>query len=421
MNFFYSKYKNSNFLNLLLEIFSRNSFLISFLILSLWYVLNNIYSWEVVNWDPGSENMVRNAIIYYKESGYDLGGLYHLPPLSQENESEIPKTYMSQFGLQYFLFRGLVFESNFDISFQLIRSVISICTAALFALYVRFLKYEFGCFVAIGTLFLIIGSRWVTLYSGNVYWMGFLFFLPFVLATVAYNFFKARQKISFFYALLSLSIAIKSLCGYEWLTNIVLSGLIPIIYFEIRDGGSRLLIIKRVGLAFLFCCFGFLIALTLHLIKGFYYAGDLSDLNHILGRSAMRMYGEEGFRHINDWRPGWSIAHVVYEAIQTYFFNEYVRILPLLTQARLLILVGFLLCFHKIVEQKKVFLNCLFVLSISFLFSISWGVFAFNHAVTHAGMELILFYLPFNLVAFPYSLFAIKRIYNVIYLDGLKI
>ena len=395
-----------------INLIRKNLFLFSFLSLSLWYGLNNFYSTTVQAWDPGSEDLVRNAIISNYKDNFDVGGLLHLKPFTSENLSPTPTTYKSQFGLQYFLFRNFIFNSDFEFHFQVFRTFIGILLAAIFSIYIRKLEKEFNFFVAISTLFLIIGSKWITIYSVNIYWMEFLLFAPFVISATTYQVLKLKNKLILFYFILSLLIFLKSLCGYEFLSNIVLSTFIPIIYFEVKDGVKFSLLIKKLVIVFSFCVFGFLIALIFHVTKGFLYFNDFSDFHHILGRSAMRMMGDEGFEHISEWRLGWPMYAILYEAIQTYFFNTHHYILFQFTQFNLLIFSLFILILSYKMEAKKIFLLIVITLFTAFIASISWGVFAFNHAVTHAGMELILFYIPFNLVLYPYLGYSMQKIYK---------
>ena len=403
--------KNCVYISLwLISLLRKNLFLFTFLSLSLWYGYNNFYSTAVKTWDPGSEGLVRSAIISNYETNYDVGGLLHLPASTPANPSLTPTTYKSQFGLQYFLFRNFVFNSNFEFHFQIFRIILGILLAALFATYIRKLEKEFNLFVAIFTLSLISYSEWITIYSVNLYWMEFLLFAPFVISATTYQFFKSKNKLIIFYLLLAFSILLKSLCGYEWLSSIVLSSFIPIIYFELKEGIKFTQLIKKLMVVFTFCVFGFLIALLLHFTKGYLYFSDFSDFHHIFARSAMRMMGDEAFEHIEEWRPGWPISAVIYQAIETYFFNTFQYILFNFTQFNLLMISAFILFLNYMIVSIKEFLFIVIILFTAFLASISWGVFAFNHAVTHAGMELILFYIPFNLVLYPYAGYALQRI-----------
>lgn len=405
-----------NCINIFLYLISlprKNLFLFAFLSLSFWYGYNNFYSIAVKTWDPGSERLVKSAIITNYETTYDVGGLLHLPALTSENPSLTPTTYKSQFGLQYFLFRNFIFNSNFELHFQIFRIILGILLAALFAAYIRKLEKEFNFFVAICTLILISSSEWITIYSVNLYWMEFLLFAPFVISATTYQFFKSKNKLNIFYLLLAFSILVKSLCGYEWLSSIVLSSFIPIIYFELKEGIKFKKLIKKLIVVFTFCVLGFLIALLLHFTKGYLYFNDFSDLYHVFDRSAMRMMGDEAFKHIEEFRPGWPLYAVIAQAIETYFFNTFQYILFNLTQFNLLMITAFILFLNYMIVSIKEFLFIAIILFTSFLASISWGVFAFNHAVTHAGMELILFHIPFNLVLYPYAGYALQRIFKV--------
>ena len=113
----------------------------------------------------------------------------------------------------------------------------------------------------------------------------------------------------------------------------------------------------------------------------------------MFARSAMRMMGDEGFEHISQWRKGWPMSAIILEAIKTYFSNPYHYILFQFTQSNLLMFSAFILFLNHKLESKKGFLFIVMILFTAFLASVSWGIFAFNHAVTHAGMELILFYI----------------------------
>jgi hypothetical protein len=148
--------------------------------------------------------------------------------------------YASQYGLQTRAI-ALFAPSNPDALHRYFLGVkvilVSLMAIVLLGI-VAAVRREFGLPAAIATFALLCVSDWVVGYARNMYWVGFLLFLPFLISFGYYQLFKANKKMLLFYGLLGLAFFLKFLNGNEHATTLIISAIAPIVYYEIK-GGKR--------------------------------------------------------------------------------------------------------------------------------------------------------------------------------------
>ncbi len=382
----------------------KHFFLIVFICLALWYVINN-FNPLIKNFQDGSEALVKSAVIYSKQHNFDSGGFMYFSP-GTKRATDKSVVYKSQFGLQYNLI--LLFAPNKHIEYylQAVRILFGVILAFLLALYLNLLKKEFNLFVGFFSFMCILGSIWITKFSVNLYWITFTMFAPFIFSAKTYRYFKQKNNLIAFYSGIAFLIFIKSLCGYEYLTNITLSTFIPVLYYDYKSE-SLAKIIKKLIILFMSCVMGFLVALLFHIGKGYLFYGSFLDpVKHILWRASIRSSTTEALGLISECTgsilKGIIKAFLIYSSESVMFF---------MSQVSILILGIIAVSFHRLIENRLCMNYILLILTSSFLATISWGVFAFNHNIIHTHMNSILFFIPFNLILFPYLAYAGQKIY----------
>ncbi len=313
--------------------------------------------------------------------------------------------YISQVGLQgycYQLLGQLFCASGFvPLIVKLYDILTGVCCAlmALVAMGITFAagkKYNNRLAAAFFLTFLL--SPWVRDFSGNLYWVEFTWFVPMLLGVVMSLDYKRFDK-PWFYALVVLALAVKSACGYEYITTIML-GLIlfPLVDLLLCSGDERkrvFFVIFKLGLAALA---GFFAAIAVHalmrgggdLLRGIddIYQNDL--LRCALGGDAARYPGESGTNLYYRLAIDASIA----ETLSAYFEFpgqvvagvESALFVPL----ALVALVVFAFSARRRENRWELLLYAL-----SFVATISWYVLGKQHSYLHTHINFCLWYFGF--------------------------
>ena len=179
-------------------------------------------------------------------------------------QSQVEATpYKSQFGLQGLFFAKVSPYLNYSLhTLHFLSSVLlAVCLIFLYYLYARTLPhlslFPYFC-VFVSTI-----SPWTSAIARNLYWVPFTWILPSIIAILIY---KARTRFTtiLLFMVLSASVFIKSLCGYEFLSFIILLSIAPLVYIIFSQTESRKRVITLVVLIVLFEVIGFVIALCIH-------------------------------------------------------------------------------------------------------------------------------------------------------------
>lgn len=272
----------------------------------------------------------------------------------------------------------------------------------------------------------IIFSRFLVYYGKSLYWMLPAMFLPMLSIFYACK----RESLGRGFNLIVVSIMsmflvlLDSLMGYEYISTVLLSILVPLVYFMIRDDWDKSLFVKRIIVIGLFSLLGFILAFLMHIQQLEYASGSYSSAVDIIKeRILVRTYTNP-----NDYA-----GTAYYESQQTSVFN--VLYVYLIKGGTFRLKVPFLLWIlmlgyitHKFrkgkIEAEEPRLKTIKVLIITSWFSVlaplSWFVLAKSHSVIHTPMNYLIWYLPFMI--FVFALFGmyweksinakLARIYN---------
>lgn len=153
------------------------------------------------------------------------GDLHDIEFLNMQMEPQ-PKgelyVYPSQFGLQGRVFRSVAKYMDYNTSIQYLKLLCSIGTAGVFCLicFLLYRKYNgllAGCFYI---TFLL--SPWIVNFARNLYWVEFTWFLPIAVGLLCAIKIDSKRWRFLSYIVGWAAIFIKCLCGYEYLTAIML-------------------------------------------------------------------------------------------------------------------------------------------------------------------------------------------------------
>lgn len=334
----------------------------------------------------------------------------------------IQNAYMGQFGLQGILLSAAnkiisIEPVQFALFSAHIFSFLTACTISPFCLSIYRM---FGKFPAGFTLAAIGLSPWLAGFSLSLYWAVFLLLAPFVFCWVTYPFLNKKffGKVVFYFFVFIL-VFLKSLCGYEYITTVILSCTVPIFFYQFqkKDFQKTELILE---LAFVFSAgiIGFLAALGIHILQLSLFFGT-SGTEAILSRVTSRTAFHVGSDHqalIGDFQKQVSgklkwVSPVLLFGIERFF--QYFKMpalelqLPYSKQNIVLsigscVLVSLLICSLLILLRSRIRQPKVKALALSTIFSLvaplSWQILAFNHMSVHLHLNAIVFYVPFLLL-----------------------
>ena len=262
-----------------------------------------------------------------------------------------------------------------------------VITAITFELYKAY-GYLFAvCFYV--TCFI---SVWLTNFSSNLYWVSFTWFLPMLFGIMSMN--HHRMRI-FTYILLFLSVALKALCGYEYISNVMMCAvLFPLVEYlgcPLWDTLRRKQMFRvTLGTGF-FAAAGFAAAFIFHayvrgngsIIQGvseIYHADALRRTLGLAGdKNAMKASLHIVLARYFLPPSGWGVVSVaVLSALSLYDAKKR----------------------HNVSVKHDAYL-----LSLSFWSSLSWFVLAKVHSYVHIHINHVLWMLPF----IPTALYVFLR------------
>ena len=158
-------------------------------------------------------------------------------------DASLLKPYASQYGLQARIITALVLNDSakLPVYFKKVNAVLSAAMAALMALVALRVRKLFGFVVAAVFATLVAFSPWIVGYAQNMYWIEPLMFAPFAFAFLSYSYCKSSKKMWLFYLGETILLFLKLLGGYEYISTIAISVLVPIIFFELVNNKQKVI------------------------------------------------------------------------------------------------------------------------------------------------------------------------------------
>ena len=246
-------------------------------------------------------------------------------------------------------------------------------------------------------------SPWLVNFARNLYWVEFTWFLPMaigLLISLKLNDKKFRIP---GYLLIFLSIAIKSLCGYEYISTIMvgsilflLSDLAAAIYAKNKE--LTHLLFKVILICSVCALAGFSAAICIHArLKG--NGSVAAGIMNIIKEDVLR---RTGGADLNTLDPHYwdSLNASVWEVLSIYihFPSEIIaevsgNLFPLLSLTALAILIYDF-------KKKKTDIGSAALYVFSYLAANSWFVLAKAHSYVHVHMNYAMWYFGFVQICF---------------------
>ena len=322
--------------------------------------------------------------------------------------NELPKGYLSpyvsQYGLQGKVFRmaygllhnseGVIRLSQLACTMLLSITVISIC----FMIWKKYNLLLATCFFA--TFWL---SSWVVNFARNLYWVEFTWFIPMAVGLFcAWKLEKRRYRI-ISYILAFISILIKCLCGYEYISTIMMG----LITFLLVDFVSAIAAkdkqkVKQLSITILTigtcALLGFIVAMCMHaqlrgngeILKGI----EIIFKNDVLRRTSGA--------NLNDFYDNlWpSMNASVWEVVCKYFHFSTEIITGIPGSLFIVMVIIPIMVFVHDYSVKSIRIENVALYIITFITSISWLVLAKSHSYIHTHISYVLWYFGFVQVCF---------------------
>lgn len=312
---------------------------------------------------------------------------------NNEKVSVTQSIYASQYGIQGVGFLKLhnMLGINSLKGLQIFNSLaMAFVVTALAFLFTRAYDWRLGVIFFL----VMLSSPWVVSFARNLYWVPFTWFLPAVFATMAY---LAKNRGERALCLLGVGAAVflKSLAGYEYLSNITLfsCSVFVIAPFFRTKAPHHWFNFKLGCIAFIICLVGFAAALLVH--AGMRGDTIVQGLSNILEQDVKRRtYGDP-----SQFDPVLraSLTASIGGVISMYWTQWSTPVVFGIPAKMLNVAVGFVLVglFYCLIKRKNAGLKVLVVLVVYFLASISWFVAAKAHSFAHTQLNYVLWYFGF--------------------------
>lgn len=316
--------------------------------------------------------------------------------------------YDSQYGLQGKIYRRIARLFDEENEMEILNLINAIATAVVLTLIVILLGKKYNKLFA-GTFYVVFMlSPWVVNFARNLYWVEFTWFIPMLIGLFCSLMLSERKWRIVCYAATYVAIVIKCLCGYEYISAVML-GLISFLLVDFvmsiidKNKENSKFLFRTIFIIGIIALCGFATAICIHaLIKG---AGDLMlGIKKIIENDVLR---RTNGANLNDFDAVYwpSMNASIWEVFCTYFkFSTEViagitgNLFPVICSIPIAI---FAYDYYK----KRLDIQLVVMYIVFFLVAVSWFSLAKSHSYIHTHMNYVLWYMGFIQVC----LYAIVR------------
>lgn len=319
---------------------------------------------------------------------------------ADQNQLESGKifAYRSSYGLQGKVFRFLAHYMEKD---QLLDNLNLLCCIAsafvfvilTFLVYAKYNRVLAGCFFI--TFWL---SPWVVNFARNLYWVEFTWFLPMIVGLFCAWKIENRMCRIASYVLTLITVMGKCLCGYEYVSTIMMGGISFLVVDLMlslinRDKQKEILLFKTIIIIGLAALLGFMLAICIHAsLKG---KGDvIKGIQNIIEQDVLRRTNGADLNNYDSmYWPSFNAS--IWEVFCMYFHfpTEIItgiagNMFPIMCIIPLCILI-----YEYKIKKPDVESAIMYVMF--FLTSVSWFYLAKSHSYVHTHMSFVLWYFGF--------------------------
>lgn len=300
--------------------------------------------------------------------------------------------YVSQVGIQGHMF---YFLNHFiHIPVTILRMGICVLLAIVLILICYFISKKYNKLLGITFYITFLLSPWIIAFAKNLYWVEFTWFLPGLfglLLSMDYS----KKKI--YIPLIGLCIFIKSLCGYEYITSIMLFAIAFFLIDYISLKEKRKDILKTILITGFTCLLGFFLALLIHgVIRG---NGDIiTGIKEIyekdVTRRTLNIAGSDMFSYNNELVD--SIQASVFSVVKIYFKFTTNIILGIRGELfKMMCFISGVISLYNLKKKEKNAKRDLAMYIVFLAVTLSWIVLGKAHSYIHTHMNFVLWYFGF--------------------------
>jgi hypothetical protein len=247
---------------------------------------------------------------------------------------------------------------------------------------------------------------WPVFFARNLTFVGFLLLLPMALGWLLPRYRGAPRK--FIYLLIGMSCMVRSLCGYDYMTSVIMSATVGSVYYGLCEGQQWRKLAAAVTRIVAAGMSGLCAAITIHVYQLSRYAGSFAGALQLLhAKATVRMspFASAGTHHESIWPVAKTAitAYLSVSVIQVPAGSHRLHVpLALLALVQMLVLAA---CLVRLRKHEAVTRASAAVLTSAWalLCSLSWAVVFPGHMTPHVHFNPILFYIPW----IPTLLFAL--------------
>ena len=312
--------------------------------------------------------------------------------------------YESQIGLQGKIFSAYSTENTIDEMSTVYKWGLAILFATVLTLICYGIYKKYNMVFAVVFYAVTVLSPWVIGYSTNLYWVEFTWFLPMLFGILCANHIENKKIRIASYIGVMLSVALKSACGYEYITTIMLSSIVflltdfTVAILERKDKQKVKRLFWTIFWMGIFALIGFAIALVFHAyLRG---AGNIANgLKSIYQYDVLRrtlggdpnMFQDVYADSLNASIPRVLLRYLIFKT-------------PLILGVHGLLFIPLAaVSFFKLaynVWKKKSDRQIMVLYIWMGIASISWFVLGKSHSYIHTGMNFVMWYFGYVQIAF---------------------
>jgi hypothetical protein len=283
-------------------------------------------------------------------------------------------------------------------------SVLFGATMALFALHV-FRTLGFGAaaaFVVLGNL-----SDWMVFAGRNLYLVYFLHLLPFILSFVLYPLMREGGRFRFphYVAAVAGAVLLKSLCYFDYSSNIVLSTATGVIFHGVLNGQPVRQIVRRSLVVIAASAVAVALAIVATGLQRGFHLHDMSRcFDHLVQKAAVRSYTPDPAAGAP---PEVSVFQIFEQYLtlpmitlpfqQPFRYRAYLSLFAFIS----LLLPCFLFAyldgarFPRVERERRLLTGLAWATAWGLASTLSWVVLMKGHMFHHVHMNGMIFYIPY--------------------------
>lgn len=323
--------------------------------------------------------------------------------------------YTSQFGLQGIVMAAVSPGTSL---YGAMRLMTALLLAAVLATAVVACWRAWGGRAAGILLALLTLSTWLNAFGPSTYWQPWTLLLPTLVPLLVWHRLgDGRRKWLRGGALIAALVFLKALCGYEYITTVILGAAAAVAFHEFRDRIDRRLVFS-LGVSVFSGVVGFALAIAVHMVQLLARYGSVSILSTRAGDRTFSPLNGDGYLawvraqaeddHLFRWIVEGDSAFGLWAYRMTGYFRDSAIALPGRPGLGLgpsygvpiwvFVLVFLALAwaaFRGRTESAAIQRRLAVAGALALVGALSWLGLAFGHMVQHPHINAIVFYVPF--------------------------